>query len=228
MRFVLLCAATLAITATPALAQAPAGFSPTGQPAGFNIRGQAYVVDGYRGAKWGMTIDQVRSAVAKDFPGAEIGKTVADPVTRTSLFVVAAPNLFPGPGTAAITYMFGASGGRLFHVNVDWQVDAPTDADRAALTQAGSTLVADCVSYYWKLLSVGRGVPVGPNALVLFTGTGQAGGVVEIRLQGIGYTVETAKGEVKLPPPAKGPALLHLSFAQSDQPDVYTIKPGEF
>ena len=226
----LLLAAMLAVPAVAAPA-APPGFSPTGQPTGFEVTGKTYAVDGYRGAKWGMTTAQVRQAVAKDFPDARIGIDVLDPVTHAVMFVVLVPHLAPGPGPMAITYMFGAGGKTLFHVNLDWQADKATAAEQSALTEAGSQLTANFLGYYWKLLSVARGVPVGPNALILFAGAGETGGNVEVLLQGVGYSLKTAKGEtIAMPPPAApAQALLHVAFSQSEKPaDVYAIKPGEF
>ena len=222
-----------AMLAAPALAAPPTppGFSPTGQPAGFEVTGKTFVVDGYRGAKWGMTMAEARKAVAKDFPDATIGIDVVDPVTHAVMFVVLVPHLAPGPGPMAITYMFGAAGRKLFHVNLDWQVDKATPADQAALAEAGSRLTANFLGYYWKLLSVARGIPAGPNALILFAGAGEGGGNVEVLLQGIGYSLRTVRGETIAmpPPPTPAQALLHVAFSQSEKPaDVYAIKPGEF
>jgi hypothetical protein len=131
----------------------------------------------------------------------------------------------------AITYLFGASTGRLFHINLDWQADKATAADQTALTAAGSKIVENFLGYYWKLLSVARGIPAGPNALILFAAAGQAGGNVEVLLQGVGYSLRTIKGETVVlpPPPTPSQALLHVAFSQSETPaDVYAIKPGEF
>jgi hypothetical protein len=222
-----------AFVAAPALAAPPSppGFSPTGQPSGFEVTGKTYAVDGYGGARWGMTTRQVRQAVARDFPDARIGIDVVDPVTHAVMIVVIVPHLEPGPGPMAITYLFGASTGELFHINLDWQAEKATAADQAALMAAGSRVVENFLGYYWKLLSVARGIPAGPNALILFAGAGEAGGNVEVLLQGVGYSLKTIKGEtIVLPPPAAPiQALLHVAFSQSEKPaDVYAIKPGEF
>jgi len=224
-------ALTAALAAPAAAAPLPPGFSPTGQPSGFDVTGKTYVVDGYRGAKWGMTTEQVRRTIAKDFPDAKVGVDVVDPVTHAVMVVVIVQHLAPGPGPMAITYMFGAGSQKLFHVNLDWQADNATAADQSALTDAGSQVVANFLGYYWKLLSVARGIPVGPNALILFAGAGEAGGNVEVLLQGVGYSLKTAKGETLVLPPPASPtqALLHIAFSQSEKPaDVYAIKPGEF
>lgn len=209
----------------------PPGFSVTGQPTEYAVAGISYVVDGYRSAKWGMTPAQVRAAIARDFSTATIQPEAIDSTNRTTTIVANLAGLAPGPGPMAITYIFGTASGRLFHVNLDWSYEQPTAADRETLTKAGSAVVADFLSYYWKLMSVARGVALGPNALVLFAASGEAGGGVDVRLQGIGYVLKTHDGqEVTMPPPPDGTqALLHVSFAQSvGKPDVYTIKPGDF
>ena len=233
-RTLLILAAWLA--AAPALAQTapaqsapgPNGFSSTGQPGDFEVTGKTYVVNGYLSARWGMTPSEARAAAAKDFPGAEVGKDVVDPVSRTTIFVVAVPHLGPGPGTAAVSYVFGANSTRLIHVNIDWQIADANVNDRLAMTVAGSRVVQDFIGYYWKLLSVARGVPIGPNSLLLFGAQGDAGGSVEVQLQGVAYSAQTAKGTVQSPPP-KGMVLLHIGFAPANgDADVYKIKPGEF
>jgi hypothetical protein len=207
---------------------APPGQSKTGQPDAFDIMGKPYVVVGYRSAKWGMTPAETRAAIAIDFPAAKISDDVRDPLNRTTVVSAALDRLSPGPGPAVVSYVFGATSGRLMHVNVDWTIGAPTVNYRVALTVAGSRLVADFAGYFWKLLTVARGMPVGPNELILFAGTGEAGGAVEVRLIGVGYTVQTAAGVLDSAPP-KGSAALHMAFAQTDaNPDAYMIKPGEF
>jgi hypothetical protein len=218
-------------TAVPAGAQTrPLGLSVTGQPTAFDVKDTDYVADGYRGAKWSMTIDQVRAAAMRDFPGATLRPTTIDPVNRTTILVVNVPRLAPGPGPMAITYVFGLHSARLFHINLDWSFDRPTSADRVTLTSAGAAVLADLLSYQWKLFSVARGIATGPNTLVLFTGADAAGHRVGVELQGIGYALQRPGGTaVTMPAPASGtPALLHVSFDQGVPPDIYTIEPGDF
>jgi len=215
------------VVAAPALAD-PAGMSRTGQPTNVRIRGENFIVDGFRTAHFGMTPDEVRAAVAKDLPAAILGELTADPVNRTRFFTAAMPALKPGPGPASVTYVFGSASGRLMHVNVEWTLADPSADERKALTASGATVVQGFAGFYWRLLTVARGVPVGPNTLILFTGGGEKGGVVEVRLSGVAYTVQTDKGEVASPAP-KGPASLRIAFAQADSaPDAFTLKPGSF
>ena len=215
--------AALAQTMPPAV-----GFSDTGQPARYAMQGIDYVVSGCRSATWGMTPDQARAAIRRDFPQAQIAAVQIDPVLKTTRLVARLPSLAPGPGPAFVGYVFGAKTGRLMQVNLDWQVDAPTPAQRDALTAAGAALVADFTGYYWKIGTVTRGAAIGPRTLILFAGSGAAGGAVDVRLEGVPYTLH-APSQRPSPPPPAGPALLHVSFASTaDQPDITTIKSGDF
>jgi hypothetical protein len=219
----------LAAIASGAAAGPPAGsYVPTGQPMSFQIRGATYEVTGYRSATWGMAPDQVLKAIAKDFPRGVIGEAVIDPVNKTTILPVVVNSLPPGQGPATVSYIFGAASGRLMHINVDWPYAGPTPAERQALVEAGKTMTADFLGYQWKLLSVARGVAVDRNAVILFAGTGEHGGAVEVRLQGVAYVLQTPTGALNSPEPT-GPALLHLAIARTDgQPDVYTLKQGDF
>lgn len=206
---------------------APAGLSTTGQPTSYAVTGQTYRVSGYRSAQWGMTPAQVRQAIARDFPGLS-PQPIVDPVTKVHALLLRVADLPPGSVPALVTYIFGATSGRLMHVNVVWNRDAPSPQDRAAMIEAGSRAVATFLGYYWKLLSVARGIPTTPNGLVLFAGGGEEGGAVEVRIEGIAYVAKTRLGDVPSPAPT-GPVTLRVSFAQTPgQPDVYRLKPGDF
>lgn len=228
----LLAAATL-IVAPPLTAQSVApgaiGLSVTGQPTAYDVSGRAYVLDGYRSAKWGMTPDQVRAAVARDMPDARLQPLRVDPVDRTPLIVANVSHLAPGPGRAAVTYIFGAKSGRLMHVNIDWSADHPTEADRQALTEAAAKVLQGLVGYYWKLGTVARGIALAPGNLSLFSAGAEGGGLIEVRLQGVGYMLKRpGAADVTLPPPADMKGLLHIGIAQDATPDVYRITKGQF
>lgn len=228
MKLILLSLAFVAAASAAQPVAAPAGQSPTGQPDRYDFMGEPYAVRGYRSARFGMTAAQVRAAIARDFPNARVSPDLQDPVNRVTVISALVGTLDPGFGSATVSYVLGAESDKLIHVNVDWVVDAPTPADRAQMIEAGKRLLAGLVGYNWKLLTVARGVPVGVNALMLFAATGEAGGAVEVQIDGIAYTAVTPAGTVASPAPA-GPATLHLAFAQKDaNPDAYVIKPGDF
>lgn len=229
-----LCAALAAVlilacpvAAAAAGTQPPLGLTTTGQPTEVTLTGADASVPGFRSATWGMTPDEVRGALAKDFGGAKAGAPIADPVAGTTALIAPMASLAPGPGPAAITYIFGRSG-RLIHVNLDWTVKAATPAARSAILDGGAKVVAGFLGNYWKLGSVMRGVVVEPALIVLFAGADEQGGGVDVRVGGVPYAMH-ANGVLQTITPPPGAATLHVGFSAPDAAKATSsIAPGAF
>jgi hypothetical protein len=228
----LLAAATAAAVSPAPAAEGPRvlnfGQVSTGQPTSFDLATKPAAVVGYRSARFGMTKDQVIAAAARDFP-ARTKVEESDSPDRTHLVSITVPSAAPGPGPATINYVFGATTKRLIAVNVIWLVEGePAPAVRAQMIAAGSELTADLLGYFWKPLTVARGVPAGPIAVILFAGADDKDAGVEVRLDGIQYDF-TINGQPARSQEPTGPVRLRLSYvANRTNPDIYRIKPGEF
>jgi hypothetical protein len=190
-----------------------------------------YVIKGFRGAAFGMTQAQTKAAIATDFgPAAKITDN-ANIIEGTQALQVSLDHLDPGPGTALVTYIFGATSHTLTHINVVWVVPGePTAEQRAAIVTAGVQLT----NYFQNLpnpLKATTGVtPTGPNGLLMFAGVDKKGAGIEVAADGISYqaTKKEDNKETTSPPP-KGPAVLRVSYiANAANPDVLKIKPGAF
>ncbi len=228
--------ASLWILPGRAMGQAPA-LSLTGQPSSYVLQGAFYKAKGYGKARFGMSVEQVKAIIAAEFPGAIATlKDQVDPVDRTRGLAIVVPSLPPSPGTATISYVFGATSHRLITVTVSWELDGnPSDDDRQRLVQAGTVLTAGLVGYMWPPLATVRGQVPGAGALILFSGKDEAGGGVEIRLDGMALDIERpADAAGKRVPPIhqaapSGPARLRISYvANVDRPDIYRIPAGAF
>jgi hypothetical protein len=231
----LVCRATVAaglMLAMPGLAlaapQPVIGLTLSGQPSTVTLTGVEARVPGFRSALWGMTVDEVRAAAAKDFGGARASVPVTDPLTGNTAIIVPMQSLAPAPGPAAISYVFAAESNRLIHVNLDWTMTTPTPAQRSAVLEAGSTTLAGFLGNQWRLGSVVRGVVVQPDLIVLFAGADQAGGGVDVRVGGVPYALGSGKTLKTVHQPS-GPATLHVGFSAPTSATVTdTIKPGAF
>ena len=231
-----LTALPLAMLITGAATAAALEFSMTAQPVSYPIVREDYRIDGYGRARFGMTPAQVDAIVGADYPSAQLADEV-NPVERTHTLSVAVAQLAPGPGPATIHYVFGAASGTLTGVHVDWLVPGmASEAQQDALKQAGSVLVAGLLGYRWPPLASMRGRVAAPGVLVLFSGTDTANAGIEVRLDGIGFDVETPQatqtaapiGMVRRRAPP-GPARLRLSaIANNSNSDVYRIPAGAF
>jgi hypothetical protein len=206
--------------ATPAPRQAPA--TPAAPGAALDIKG-------FRSATFGMTPAQVKTAATNDFgPAAKIqeGSNAAD---GTQFMLVSVDHLDPGPGAAQIGYVFGATSKTLTTINVVWSTGTDaTDAQRAAIAQAGQQLAA----YFQAGPAPAKTAGVatfGANGLVLYRAADKKNAGVEVLIDGVAYQRTGADNKPVASPPPKGPATLRVSYTQDvDKPDVKTLKPGSF
>ena len=89
----------------------------------------------------------------------EMQKIGAGGDDRTHFLAADLPELSTGVDKATITYVFGATGGKLTAVNLVWLLNGnPAPSDRARLIDSGSKIVADFMGGQWQP-SVIRGVP---------------------------------------------------------------------
>jgi hypothetical protein len=93
----------------------------TAPPAQAPTKAATAKVTGFRSAQFGMTVDEVTKAIAKDFhiAAADV-RTEHNPTERTTDLIIHADDLQAGAGPTAIAYIFGYSSQRLFQVNVAW------------------------------------------------------------------------------------------------------------
>ncbi|MFZ3084434.1 hypothetical protein [Rhodoferax ferrireducens] len=229
----LLLASTLLTASCQINAQEPSiALSMTGQPHSYSLHAGAYTVSGYGNAHFGMSVDEVKGLIDKDYPHT-LGslKDELDPVQKTRVLTLVAPELVPGPGPATISYVFGAASKKLIAVNVYWLVTGvATDAQQTQLTEAARVLAAGLVGYRWPIFTVARGHVLAPGVLLVFWGKDAAGGGIEVRLNGVTYTLEARQaGAASAATPAslvspRGPAQLRLSMvANVDKPDIEVL-----
>jgi len=168
-----------------------------------------------------MDAEQIRSVLKLDFPQANpVLIDRIDAVSRSRVLTLELPALDPGPGVATISCVFGATSQRLIAVNVIWLA-----ADKASPTQetlfinAAAKLAKTYAAKPWPLFNTTYGTVVAPGVSVVFTGHDDAGGAVEIKLQG----VTTPLGS------SSGPSSLRLTLvANSNRPDIYRLAADSF
>ncbi len=176
-------------------------------------------ITGFRSARFRTSAREVRTAIARDFPGILVIERF-QPGEGTRVLQLTAPTLEPGPGPAVISYVFGATSRTLALVTVSWATKAAAKpADRQAIAAAAL-----------RLLDVLRAAPqprrviaprvVCPGVVTLYGGLDDSGAAVELTASGIEYAAEGTA-----PSAAIGPAALRLSYAVNPaNPDVLGVK----
>lgn len=188
-----------------------------------------YEVTGFRDARFGMTEQEVRGVIARDFAAkpADITSNL-NPVEGTTVLTVKVASLDPGPGPAVVAYIFGYTSKKLIQVNVAWGDEAAEKSDPTAITAAGTRLERYFAGYAWSNDTTRAGIPVGPNTVVLFSGEDHKTGAVRLILDGVKYQMERQGKESTSPDPKGPPKLLINYIANRDNPDVAKIEKGKF
>jgi len=213
--------------AAPKTPTAPTPAKPAQTPAPA-APGAALDVKGFRSATFGMTPAQVKAAAASDFGAAAKVAEGSNAADGTQFVLVSVEHLDPGPGTAQVGYVFGATSKTLTAVNVVWSTVAePTEQQRTAMVQAGQQLAA----YFQQgpaPAKTGGLATFGTNGLVLYSAVDKKDSGVEVMVDGVEYQ-RTGGDKPLASPPPKGPATLRVSYTQNvDKPDIKAIKPGSF
>lgn len=176
-------------------------------------------VDGFRSAKFGMSVDEVRAAIESDFglsgDAVVSGENVAE---RTGLLSVRADDVLPDGGPAQVSYVFGYESKTLIQVGILWDVQAN---DEARLLANGEVLSAYFRSAGYVPDSIRQGLVL-DNGILLFRGEDAEGRATVLLLQGT-FTESDATNRSLTPT-----ALALLYAADADQPDVFRIESGQF
>ena len=186
-------------------------------------------IEGFRSARFGMSQDQVRAAIAKDFniqPAAIVASQ--NPIDGTSAQSVKVDHLDPGPGTAGVSYIFGATTKTLMYINVAWATGAtPTIDDRKSVVTAALRLAVYFQNQAWPPNRAISGALLANNVVLIFGGIDDAGGGVEVSTAGV--PLESADPKAPKIPEPTGPAQLKVSYsANHDHPDLLKIPQGAF
>lgn len=178
-------------------------------------------IDGFRGAKFGMTQAQARSAIEGDFhlPGSAITET-ENQVQHTTVLGVQIADLVPQGGTAAISYVFGYQSHRLIGVDILWSPEIDPDTTPQMLVQDGEMLQQYFASEGFAAPRTTGNITTSYGVL-LFRSTDSSGNEVLLILSGKVEKVPHS-GEAQL-----APAALTLAYsANALHPDVFQFGKG--
>jgi hypothetical protein len=188
-----------------------------------------YKIDGFRSAKFGMTPDQVRAAIIKDFNSAPAAiKEMPIPAQQTTALTVTLDHLDPGPGPVAVSYIFGATKRTLMHINVIWTTNGqPTDDQRRSIASSAAQLAAYFQGQTWLPQHAAGGVLGADKTVLVFFGIDADGAAVEVNA--VGVSVESKDPAMASLAAPTGSAQLRLSYSADFQhPDIKTLAPGAF
>jgi len=188
--------------------------------------GPPATIEGFRSARFGLTEDQVRQAVRKDFPAAAAKlKGAVNPSEKTTVLSLTADDLLPGTGKAQISYILGYKSKKLIQVNLVWTSAGSEDSDQAIVGTANALRQYFAAENY-KRDSIVANRQVAEHTIIVFRAMDERGRTVLIVLSGAGAALRNA---AKAPKPKPPPLTLQLSYiADIAHPDMFRIPKGQF
>ena len=182
-------------------------------------------IEGFRQARFGMSEEQVRQAIRKDFPGAAAKLTSAvHPSEKTTVLSLSVVDLLPHTGNARISYILGYRSKKLSQVNIVWTSDGTTAGDETAVGIANS-LRDYFASENFKPDSIVANHQLAENTILVFRGSDDQKRTVLLVLSGVAASARSE--EKKAPKPS--PLTLELSYIEdAARPDVFRIGKGQF
>ena len=190
-------------------------------------RAQTAEVDGFRSAKFDMTEDQVRQAIAADFKVSplQIVKQV-NKVDRTTILTVKVADLLPDSGSSQVQYKFGFKNKKLMQVDVIWG----TAIDPKTTAQGLSAVLINLRQYlqergFEKDKVVVNATTAQPNIVLLFRAEDAKGRVVAL----LGQFKLDLKAEKGKQLKSDEPEAVILSYVlDAKNPDIFKIEKGKF
>jgi len=182
------------------------------------------MIAGFREAHFGMTEDQVREAIKKDFPAAAAKlKVTTHSTEKTVVLSLLVPDLLPHTGSARVSYILGYKSKKLIQVNIFWTSEGTEDGDEIVIGVANSLRDYFAAQNY-KPDSVVVNRQLAENTMLVFRASDSQNRTVVAVLSGVG---EAARKDEKAPRPP--PLALELSYiADAAHPDVFKIGKGQF
>jgi hypothetical protein len=188
---------------------------PSGPPA---------TIDGFRQALFGMSEEQVRQAIRKDFPAAGKISNAVHPSEKTTVLSVIVSDLLPNTGTAHISYIFGYRSKKLIQVNIVWTSEGNPASDETLVGTANS-LRDYFAGQTYKPDTVVANRQLAENAIVVFRASDLQGRTVLLVLSGVAAAARSDEKKGPRPPPLT----LELSYIEdAANPDVFRIGKGQF
>jgi hypothetical protein len=183
------------------------------------------LIEGFRNARFGMSEEQARQAVRKDFPAAPTRLSSAvHPSEKTTVLSISTADLLPNTGAARISYIFGYRSKKLIQINVVWTSDGSAASDEAIVAAANSLRDYFAAQHY-KPDSAIANRQITDNTIVVFRADDLQGRTVLLVLSGAAAAARSEEKKAPQPPPLT----LKLSYMlDAAHPDIFRIAKGQF
>ena len=178
-------------------------------------------IGGFRSAKFGMKMKEVKKAIYQDFgiPDGEI-TTVHHPTERTESLAVAVEKLLPNAVKSRVVYVFGYKTKRLIQVNILLGHPVDTNATAQQIVDSGNILGNHFFKKRYQEDGLVAHARLNDGSILIFRGKDQKGHMALLRLSNPQPNDKDNK-DLKIS--------LSLSYIEKPgKPDAYQLKDDDF
>ena len=178
-------------------------------------------IDGFRSAKFGMRIDEVKQAILRDF-GISDSKidAISHPTEQTQSLGISIDKLLPQSGKSRAVYVFGYKSKRLMQVNILMGHPVDTNITPQQVVNSGNLLGNHFFKKRYQEDGLVAHARLNDGSVLIFRGKDQKGRMALLRLSNPPSS-EGNKEDLKI--------TLSLSYIEKpEQPDAFQLKGDDF
>ena len=178
-------------------------------------------IDGFRSAKFGMRIDEVKQAILRDF-GISDSKidAISHPTEQTQSLGISIDKLLPQSGKSRAVYVFGYKSKRLMQVNILMGHPVDTNITPQQVVNSGNLLGNHFFKKRYQEDGLVAHARLNDGSVLIFRGKDQKGRMALLRLSNP-QPKEGNKEDLKI--------TLTLSYIEKpEQPDAFQLKEDDF
>ena len=178
-------------------------------------------IDGFRSAKFGMRMDEVKKAIARDFSITDRKiDAISHPTEQTQSLGISIDQLLPNSGKSRVVYVFGYKSKRLIQVNLLTGHPVDTDVTPQQVVDSGNLLGNHFFKKRYQEDGLVAHARLSDGSVLIFRGKDQKGRMALLRLSN------------PQPNAKKGDDLkisLTLSYIEKpEKPDAFQLKENDF
>jgi hypothetical protein len=178
-------------------------------------------IDGFRSAKFGTSMKNVKNAIYKDFQlrGSKVS-TIKHPTEQTQSLGITVEQLLPNSGKARIVYVFGYKTNKLIQVNVLLGHPVDTSVTPQQIVDSGNILGNHFFKKRYQEDGLVAHARLNDGSILIFRGKDQKGRMVLLHLSNPQPNDKNSEG-IKM--------TLSLSYIEKPgRPDAYQLEDGAF
>ena len=178
-------------------------------------------IEGFRSAKFKMSMDQVKQAIYQDFKlGDDKIDSIKHPTEKTNSLAVTVENLLPDSGKSRVVYVFGYKTKALIQVNILLGHPVDKSATPQQIVDSGNMLGNHFFNKRYQEDGLVKHARLSDGSVLIFRGKDQTGRMVLLRLSN---PQPNAKKDDELK------ISLTLSYIEKpEQPDMFKLKKDDF